>query len=224
METQSLKVQIRHSKGKGPAKQMRDGGVLPAVFYGRGLSGLSVSVSPKELLAGLGTKFGRNVLFKLDLGDKQEFAMLGELQIHPVTRQPVHADFKRVDPAVPVTVRVPLTTEGRAKGVVKGGELRVNYRTLPIVATPDLIPAAIVVDVTELEIHQATRVKDLKLAPGIRVALPAEQAVVAVATERKVVEEETGAPGAAGSAPAAAAAAPAAGAKAPAAKAPAAKK
>jgi large subunit ribosomal protein L25 len=112
-------------------------------------------------------------------------------------------------------VRVPLTTEGRAKGVVQGGELRVNYRTLPIVAKPGLIPASIVVDVTELEIHQSARVKDLKLPEGVRVALPAEQAVVGVATERKLIEEEaTAVPGAATPV----AAAPAAAAKAPAAK------
>lgn len=218
METQSLKVQIRNSTGKGPAKKMRANDELPAVFYGRGRTGTALAVSPKELVAGLGTKYGRNVLFKLDMGDTQEFAMLRELQIHPVTRQPVHADFLRVETDVAVSVRVPLTTEGRAKGVVKGGELRVNFRSLPIIAKPDQIPATIVVDVTELEIHQATRVKDLKLPEGVRVALPAEQAVVAVATERKIVEEEGAA------APGAAAAAPAAAAKAPAAKAPAAKK
>lgn len=208
METQSLKVQIRNSRGKEAAKKLRFNDELPAVFYGKGLPGTALSISPKALVAGLGTKYGRNVLFKLDMGDKQEFAMLRDLQIHPVTRQPVHADFLRVDPDVAVEVRVPLTTEGRAKGVVKGGELRVNFRSLPIVARPELIPAFIVVDVTELEIHQATRVKDLALPEGVRVALPAEQAVVAVATERKIVEEEA-APGAA---PAAAAA------KAPAAK------
>jgi len=211
METQSLKVQIRNTKGKGPAKQMRAKGDLPAIFYGPGQPGVALSVPPKELLTGLRTKFGRNVLFKLDVEGKEEFAMLSELQIHPVTREPVHADFKRVDLEVPVSVRVPLVVEGRAKGVVKGGELRVNFRTLPLQAKPSQIPAAVVVDVTELEIHQATRVKDLALPEGVRVALPAEQAVVAVATERKIVEEEA-APGAA------AAAAPAAAAKAPAAK------
>lgn len=216
METQSLKVQIRDARGKGPAKKMRANDELPAVFYGRGLTGTALTLSPKALVAGLGTKFGRNVLFKLDMGKTEEFAILRELQIHPVTRRPVHADFLRVDPEVPIAVRVPLATEGRAKGVVQGGELRVNYRTLPIVAKPGQIPAAIIVDVTELDIHQSTRVKDLKLPEGVRVALPAEQAVVGVATERKVVEEETAAvPGAATPA---AAAAPAAAAKAPAAK------
>lgn len=221
METQSLKVQIRAERGKGPAKKMRANDELPAVVYGRGLAGTALTLSPKALVASLGTKFGRNVLFKLDLGKTEEFAMLRELQIHPVTRRPVHADFLRVDPDVAVEVRVPLTTGGRAKGVVQGGELRVNFRTLPIVAKPGQIPAAIVVDVTELGMHQSTRVKDLKLPDGVRVALPAEQAVVAVATERKVLEEEVAAvPGAATPA---AGAAPAA-AKASAAKAPAAKK
>lgn len=214
METQSLKVQIRDSRGKGPAKKMRANDELPAVFYGRGLPGMSLSLSPKALVAGLGTKFGRNVLFKLDMGSTEEFAMLRDLQIHPVTRRPVHADFLRVDPNVAISVRVPLTTEGRAKGVVQGGELRVNYRVLPILAKPGQIPAAIVVDVTELEMHQSARVKDLKLPEGVSVSLPPEQAVVAVATERKLVEEEVAAVPGAG----APAAAPAAAAKAPAAK------
>jgi large subunit ribosomal protein L25 len=134
-------------------------------------------------------------------------AMVQDVQIHPVTRAPVHVDFYRVDMERPIEREVTFVAEGRAKGVVAGGELAVIYRKLPLRAKPGTFPASIHVDVTNLEIGDHIKVKELKLPEGVSVALPSERNVVSVTTIRKRKDDEeaaAGAPGAPGGAPSAA--------------------
>jgi len=215
MQATTLTTELRDSRGKSAARQLRAKGRIPAVFYGNGTEPVALSLSPKELSAALSTDVRRNAVFELELSGQKQFAMVKELQVHPVTRELRHADLYRVSLDANVTVPVPLRASGKAKGVAAGGELYVLYRELPVRTTPDKLPTAIDVDVTELEMGRTLHVRDLKLPEGVAVALPAERSVISVAEARKRVEEEAD-PAAAGAG--GAAAAPAAGAAKPAAK------
>lgn len=220
METQSLPAEVRAGRGKGPARQLRIKGKIPAVLYGPGGETVALSVDPAALTKAITTPFRRNQLLELEFGGKKQLATVKDLDIHPVTRDVRHADFYRVSLETPAQYPIPLRTVGRAKGVVKGGELRVHFRTLPLKVAPDKVPAEIVLNVENLDMNESIRVKDIKLEHG-ELQLPAERAVVFLSSEvRKVAEEEPAPGAAAAAAPAAAAAAPAAkaAAKAPAKK------
>jgi large subunit ribosomal protein L25 len=116
--------------------------------------------------------------------------MVQDLQVHPVTRRPLHVDFYRVDTESTIERRVAFVTEGRAKGVVAGGELIVIYRELPLRAKPGGFPSRVTSDVTNLEIGDHIKVKDLNLPAGVEVVLPAERNVVSCVTMRKRRDEE----------------------------------
>jgi large subunit ribosomal protein L25 len=219
MQSHTLTTEARTQTGKGPARQLRAAGKLPAVFYGAGTEPKSLAVSPKELTAALSTEFGRNAVVTLNIDGKQELALVQDLLVHPVTRKPLHVDFHRVDPEQTLVREVPVVVEGKAKGVVAGGEITLVYRALPLSAKPGHHPARLTLDVSNLDIGDHIKVKELPLPAGVTVALPLERNVVSCATIRKRAEEEVAAPGAPGAAPAAgAAAAPAAAAAKPAAK------
>lgn len=207
MQTQSLVAVTRTPAGKGAVRQLRMREQIPAVLYGPGVQATPLALSPKELTRALSTPFGRNVLFKLEAGG-EHFAMVKELQIDPVTRKPLHVDFYKVDVSKPVDVNVPFVAEGRAKGVVGGGELRVYFRVLPVRAVPELIPFEIRVNVSNLDLTEAIRAKDLELPAGVQVRLDAERKLTSVETARKLAPEE-GEPGAPGAPEAAGGAAPA---------------
>jgi large subunit ribosomal protein L25 len=169
---------------------------IPGVLYGPGFPAVALTLSPKELLKGLSTPHRRNVVFSLRVGNDEHFAMVKELQIHPVTRALLHADFYRVDPEGEVAASVPLHTQGKCPGVVAGGVLRTARRELPVRARPELIPVDIVVDISKLEMHGEVCVRDLPLAEGVRVALPDDQKVVWVAAPRRKAEEAAAGEGA----------------------------
>ncbi|HET8934788.1 MAG TPA: 50S ribosomal protein L25 [Polyangiales bacterium] len=205
----TLVAEARPTTGKGAARQLRAKGLVPAVYYGPGHEPTGLAIRPKELIAALTSAHGRNTLIKLQIGATSEMALVQDVQIHPVTRQPVHVDFYRVDLEHEIEREVPFIADGRAKGVVGGGEMTVIYRALPLRAKPGAFPASIHADVTNLEIGDHIKVKDVKLPEGVSIALPSERNVISVTTVRKRKdEEEAAAPGAAA---AGASAAPAAG-------------
>jgi len=123
MQTHSLSAEARDLTGKNAARQLRARGLVPAVFYGPEKEPAGIAVSPKELTAALSTPHGRNALISLTVGGKAELAMVQDLQVHPVTRKPLHVDFYRIDPERLIERKVPFVAEGKAKGVVAGGEL-----------------------------------------------------------------------------------------------------
>jgi large subunit ribosomal protein L25 len=214
----TLVAEARSTVGKGAARQLRAKGLVPAVYYGPGHEPTGLAIKPKELIAALSSNLGRNTLISLEFAGKAEMAMVQDVQIHPVTRHPLHVDFYRVDMEKPIQRDVTFVTDGRAKGVVGGGEMVVIYRTLPLVAKPGTFPTSVHADVTNLEIGDHIKVKDLKLPEGVTVALPTERNVISVTTLRKrKEEEEAAAPGAAPAAGASVAPAAAGGSKPPAA-------
>jgi large subunit ribosomal protein L25 len=159
--------------------------------------------------------------------------MIRDVQIDPMSRQPVHVDFIRVRMDEEVKVTVPLVLTGTPLGVIAGGNLHLSHHALPIAARPDAIPTKIELDVTALEIGDALHASDLKLPAGVRTTLEPKESVASVVAPHIEKVEETAAatpvegavpaegavPGAApgtvpGAAPGAPGAAPAAGVKA----------
>jgi large subunit ribosomal protein L25 len=206
---------------------LRARGLVPGVFYGPGAEPIGIAVAPKALTQVLSTPHRRNALLKLNIAGQEHLAMVKELQVHPITRAPLHLDLYKVSLDREIAVWVPFVAEGKAKGIIDGGEVNVIYRDLPVRTTPDKIPAVITVDVTNLELNSHISTKELSVPEGVTIALDPERHVVTCAEPRKLPEEEeaapagaAAAPGAEGAAPAAAggaapAAAPAAGGKAP---------
>ncbi len=175
METVKLNAETREKNGKGAARQMRAKGLVPAVCYGRGSDTIALKVSPKALREALSGELGVNSIIELQLDGQSIRTMVADYQYHPVSRELLHADFKRIDDARAVKVDVPLELVGKAKGIVMGGRLRQVFRKVPISCLPNNIPAKLTFDVTELMIDDLIRVDQLKLPEGVEVRLKPAQ-------------------------------------------------
>jgi large subunit ribosomal protein L25 len=189
MESQTLQAEVREERGKGPARRLRQRGLIPAVFYGPNVEPIPIAVSPKDVHRLLTTDHGRNTVVRIELGGKGELALCKDLAVDPVTRDLVHADFYRVEEGREVDVEVPFRTRGRAAGVKEGGTLHVTLRSLPVRTIPGLIPAAIEVDVTKLVIGDVVRVQDLQLPEGVSVLRAPHRTLVTVMAEDKRAAE-----------------------------------
>ena len=120
--------------------------------------------------------------------------MVKELQRHPVTDRPVHADFQRISLTQKIDARVPLIIVGVATGVKDfGGMLAIDLRELRIKALPTKIPQKIEVDVTKLGLHEALHVGDLALPEGVEIVDDAKSVVVHVTIAKVEVVEEVAA-------------------------------
>jgi large subunit ribosomal protein L25 len=201
METTTLQAEVRESRGKGPARRLRAQGSIPGVFYGPGVEPTPLTLSPKELRKALQGERGRNVVFKLSVGGKDELAMVKDVNIDPVSRELLHVDLYRVFEDQVLEVDVPFEARGRAQGVVMGGVLNVTRRTLPLRTTPANIPVSLGVDVTHLNMKDTISVEEIELPEGVECLLAPKLTLAIILEPRKVVaeeeEEETVAEGAA---------------------------
>lgn len=160
-----LEAVRRESFGRNNAGRMRQAGRIPAVIYGGVKGGSeSLAVDPKQLLEILHSEGGVNTLIKLKVegAGTDTHVLVKEFQIHPVTRQLLHADFYRVAMDKVTRVTVPVHLTGEAKGVkAEGGIVDFVHREVLVECLPADIPKHIVVDITELMMHDGVRVRDL---------------------------------------------------------------
>lgn len=182
METLTLEVEPREGTGKGPARRARAQGRMPAVFYGAKTEGQNLTVDAREFGRRIANLEGthlielRSSVSQLD----KRMVLLREVQHHPVTGAPVHADFYEVALDSAIVVRVPLHFEGKAAGVALGGILQPIIREMEVRCLPTAIPEFIAVDVSALAVHDALHVADLKLPEGVEVMIDEGETVVSV--------------------------------------------
>lgn len=214
METLVLEVEKREQTGTGNARRARRAGRMPAVVYGAGDATVMVSVDAHDFDRRVAHLEGTHLL-ELRSGDaalNARMVLVREVQMHPITGMPLHADFHAVRLDQAIEVHVPLHFEGKAAGVTLGGILQPILREITALCLPTKIPDAISVDVSHLQIHDSLHVSDLALPEGVELVTDASEPVVSVippVVEKKPGAEEV-AEGAEAAAPTAPGAAPAA--------------
>ena len=182
---------VRSTRGKNEARRLRVAGMIPAVLYGSYQDSVAVSATPKEISQILHSRTGHNTIFNLDVTGKENSpVMIVDWQHDPITSRLLHVDFKRIDLSKRISVRVPVTTHGEAKGVKQqGGLLELVSREIEIECLPDDIPEEYVVDVTELMIGLSKRAGEIALAGSAKLVSSPDAVIAHVIALRAVVEE-----------------------------------
>ena len=182
----TLEAVKRDGRGKNEANRLRAAGRIPAVFYGPRKDGaaplgLSVAVDPKELLRILHSDSGANTLINLRVDGGEARVMVKEYQLDPVTHNLLHADFYQLAMDKAIVVTVPIVLNGEARGVkLQGGLVDFVTRDIQVLCLPADIPGHIDVDVTELNLHDSIRVRELAVDPKWKAVTEAETMIVHV--------------------------------------------
>jgi large subunit ribosomal protein L25 len=190
----TLEVVKREGRGKNEANRLRASGKIPGVVYGTGSKGkapegVAVSMDPKALLRILHSDSGANTLITLKLDGGQSRVMVKEYQLDPITHHLLHADFYQLAMDKAITVTVPIQLKGEARGVkLQGGIVDFVSRQIEIETLPTEIPEHIEVDISELMLGQAIRVRDLAENPKWKMVTDGDTMIVHVVALR--VEEE----------------------------------
>ncbi|MGH9466207.1 MAG: 50S ribosomal protein L25 [Terriglobales bacterium] len=185
-----LAAQPRDGRGKGPARQLRRAGLIPATLYGARQQPLSLSLDPKQVGRILHSESGHNTIFHLNVaGGETTAVMVVDWQREPLRGHLLHVDLKRIAMDQAIRVRVPIHTHGEAMGVkTQGGILEVVTREVEIECLPGDIPEQIAVDVSALAIGQSIRAADLAPGEGRRLLTDADRVIVHVVAVKEVVE------------------------------------
>ena len=183
METLGLTVHKRSTTGKGASRRSRAAGKIPGVFYGpKQPEALAIEVDQKEFAKKLQAVVGSHLIqFDSESPElKQRMVLLREVQVHPVSGDVLHTDFYEVDLTKKLEVTVPLRFEGKPVGVQVGGILQPIMREITVLCLPTEIPEFVAVDVSELGIHDAIHIEDLKLPTGSEAVYDSNFTIVTV--------------------------------------------
>jgi large subunit ribosomal protein L25 len=134
---------------------------------------------------------GETTVISVSVDGKTIDVLVQEVSVHPVSGEPMHADFYAVDKTKKVEVDIPLSFDGVAPAVKDlGGTLVKVLHEITVSGLPDNLPSEIVVDIASLkELDSVIAVKDVSLPEGVEAVMPEDDAVASVSVQEEEPEE-----------------------------------
>ncbi|MGM0452886.1 MAG: 50S ribosomal protein L25/general stress protein Ctc [Thermodesulfobacteriota bacterium] len=196
MDIVKLNARTRTETGKGPARQLRRQGRIPANLYGPDLDNMSISVSIQELERMFNSpQYAQGLINLVVQGDQSydKTVMIREFQIDPVKAHYIHADFYEIKMHEKIATTVPVTTTGTSNGVEEGGILQIIRRELEVYCLPRNIPEQIEIDISNLEMGDSIHVSEIELTGDVEIPYEVDFTVVTVVSPKmEAPEEEAG--------------------------------
>lgn len=195
MSGQAIEVSARQSFGSNANRRLRKEGLIPGIVYGMGKESIAIAVDPRRITEILGMASGGNTIFKIQMSEGEQVfkldMMLRDIQVDPVSDALLHVDFMRLDMTTKLEVAIPMELIGSAKGVKEqGGRLDFIHRELNIECFPADIPDSITYDVTDMEIGDSVRVKDLVFDEKLTILEKETMVVLVLNAPKMIVEDE----------------------------------
>lgn len=185
-----LKAEKRDIFGK-KLISFRNEGKLPVVLYGRGIESMPFFVDSSQFKK-IWKEAGESTIIELkDESNKPLSVIIYDVDIDPVSNEPRHADFYKVEMDKPITAVVPFVFEGVSPAEKElGGMLVKVMREVEIEALPKDLPHEIKIDLSALKAFgDRITLGDIRLPSGVKFTAKPEE-VVALIEEMKEEEIE----------------------------------
>jgi len=183
-----LKAKTRTVIGK-KVKGLRKQGLVPAEIFGHGIKNRHISVEEKAFNDIYKTAGNHTVIQVSVEGDEKIPALISEVQIHPLTRQPLSVLIREVKSDETIETRIPIVFNGLAPAEKAGFVVVKVLDEIEIEALPGKIPHSFEVSLSELkEAGDGVSVGDLNVPEGVKILLPEDTVIVSI-TEKEKEEE-----------------------------------
>lgn len=193
-----LVAELREDAGKGSSRRLRREGKVPAIIYGGGKPPRSLSFERNALMRQMEEEAFFSSIISVQVGKKQQPAILKDVQMHPAKRMVLHMDLQRIIATEKIRMSVPIhyLNEAAAIGVkLGGGTVSHMYSEVDISCLPKNLPEYLEVDIAELELDQMLHLSDIKLPDGVEITELAQgpendKPIVAIHILKVAVEPE----------------------------------
>lgn len=160
MKSITIKGQVRESVGKKATKALRNAEQVPCVVYG-GETSVHFAAPVKQFRNLVYTADAVTATIELE-GQEPINAVLQDIQFHPLTDAIQHIDLYQLFEDKEITMDIPVVLTGSSIGVLSGGSLSHNMRTLKVKALPANLPEVISADISDLKIGMKLAVSEIK--------------------------------------------------------------
>jgi large subunit ribosomal protein L25 len=187
-----LAADPRERAVKGAARATLRAGRVPAVIYGNKQDSVLISVDPLDLMRQLkGPGFFARV-FEITVGGETYRVLARDLQLDPISDDPIHVDFMRFSASTRLVVEVEMAFENEEEcpGIRVGGVLNVVRHTVEMRCAPDGIPESISVDLTGLEIGDSIHISSVTLPDDVELIITDRDFTIATIAAPTIYVEE----------------------------------
>ncbi len=185
-----LNVESRSMTGSR-VRQVRESGFVPGIVYGQGEDAQPLKFKELELTKIIQAGAGSQLIELQGLDEGSVFALMRELQRHPVRRSVTHVDFYRVQMDQVVRTEVPLLLIGDSEAIRGGAILIHPVDRIEVECLPRAIPDHFVVDLDLLVgIDDSIKVSDLAEVEDVIILNSPDDVVASLTLPRILVEEE----------------------------------
>jgi len=194
-DTVTFNAESRARVGKGAARAERRNGRVPAVIYGANKDPEAISIDPAQLRAARMQPGFFATLFEVEVEGNSQQVLCRDLQLHPVTDRPMHADFLRVTERTQINVEIPVSFENEEEspGLRHGGVLNVVRHVVEVICRAGSIPNEISIDLTGLEIGDSVHISSVSLPDGVKPTIDRDFTIATIAAPTVApVEDEEG--------------------------------
>jgi large subunit ribosomal protein L25 len=167
-----LIAEIREDAGKGSSRRLRREGKVPAIIYGGGKPPRPLSFDRNSLMRHMEQEAFFSSVINVKVGDKEQPAILKDVQMHPARRMVLHMDLQRIVATEKIRMSVPIhyLNEAAAVGVKQGGGTVSHlYTEVEITCLPKDLPEYLEVDIGGLGLDEMLYLTDIKLPEGVEI-------------------------------------------------------
>ena len=166
MEVFAIKGTPRTINSKAATKAVRRAGDVPCVLYG-GEEPIHFSTAFNNIKGLVYTPDFK--IAEIEVDGTAYRCILKDIQFHPLTDAVNHIDFLHLVDGNAIKVEVPVRFTGSAPGEKAGGKLMPALRRIKIKTTPENLVDQVTLDISELELGQSIRVRDIEAIEGVEI-------------------------------------------------------
>ena len=193
-ETTILNGNLRINTGKGFARASRRAGRIPAIIYGDKQDTISIDIEEREYKKIMTQSGIFSRLLNLNIDGKSNIVLTRDIQLHPVSENPLHVDFLRIGKGSTITVSIPVSfiNEELSPGLKTGGVLNTVRFELELECPADKIPEKIEINLEGLVVGDSIKISTVKLPDGVSPTITDRDFTIAtIAAPTKMAEVST---------------------------------
>ena len=174
----ALEIKVREPNTSVDA--LRKSGSMPAVFYGPKEGATAISIDALKFDR-VWKEAGETTVIQLKgVGDVKEI-LIHDVQFHPVTSVPLHADFYVLEKGKKIRIRVPLKFVGVAPAEKAGNIVSKVLHEIEIEVAPAELPHDLPVDISNLaNVGEHITAGQIKLPPSATLITHAGDIIVTI--------------------------------------------
>ena len=185
----TLAVEKREKLGKG-VRTLRKAGSLPAVVYGAHKKATPISLVQHSFEKLLRTTGESTVITLTGLGEEIP-VLIQEIERHPVTGVPQHADFYAIEKGQKVKIKIPLEFTGESPAVRAETNLINVLHELEVEAGPMNLPPPFTIDIASLAaVGDQIHARDIVLPKDVVLVLSPDEVIALIQEVKEEKVEE----------------------------------